>query len=73
MLLLLLGFDLNHFDAVVCATARAYLVRRLEIFALRAHHKLARLERQMAAPAIPPTLLDFAFWKSTHGTTLLST
>jgi len=61
-----LGFDLDDFNAVVSAATGTHAMRRLVFLALRAYNQLPRLERQMAAAAVTPTLLDFTLWKSTH-------
>ena len=47
-------------------------MRQVEFLALRAHHELPGLERQVAAATIAGTLLDFSLRKSTHWKKLLS-
>jgi hypothetical protein len=48
------------------------MMRQVEFFALRAHHELPGLERQVAAAAIAGTLLNLSLRKSTHWEKLLS-
>ncbi len=65
-------FDFDDLNAVVRAAGEADVMRQAKFLALRAHHELLRLERQMAAPAIAGALLDLSFRKSTHWEKLLS-
>ena len=47
-------------------------MRQVEFLALRAHHELPGLERQVAAAAVAGTLLNLSLRKSTHWEKLLS-